>query len=70
MWPHRSVLREWYESVPRSLVGAAPGVAFRRSATLGSRIIRARLPPCEIEVVLSDSIDDIEIVLSDTDDDL
>ena len=65
-----SVLQEWYESVPRSLVSAAPGVAFRRSATLGSRIVRAQLPPHEIEVVLSDSSGDIEVVLSDTDDEL
>lgn len=70
VWPHRSVLREWYESVPCSLVSAAPGVAFRRSATLGSRIIRAQLPPPEIEVVLSSSDDDIEVVLSDIDDDV
>ena len=70
VWPYRSVLREWYESVPPSLVSAAPGVAFRRSATLGSRIIRARLPPCDIEVVLSDSSGDIEVVLSETDDDV
>ena len=70
VWPYRSVLQEWYESVPRSLVSAAPGVAFRRSATLGSRIVRAQLPPQEIEVVLSGSEDDIEVVLSDIDDDM
>ena len=66
VWPHRSVLREWYESVPSALVGAAPGVAFRRSATLGSHIVRAQLPP---RVVL-DSDDDIEIVLSDSGDEV
>ena len=66
VWPHRSVLREWYESVPSALVGAAPGVAFRRSATLGSHIVRAQLPP---RAVL-DSDDDIEIVLSDSGDEV
>ena len=58
VWPYKFVMGEWYDSVPPALVGAAPGVAFRNSATLGSRIIKARLPPQEWEVVLSDSDDD------------
>jgi hypothetical protein len=67
VWPHRSVVRDWYESVPCSLVGGAPGVAFTRSATLGSHVVRAQLPP---SAALLTSDDDIEIVLSDTDDDM
>ena len=67
VWPYRSVLQEWYDSVPRTLVGAAPGVAFRRSATLGSRVVKAQLPG---GAGLSNSDDDIEIVLSDTEDDV
>ena len=41
VWPYKFVMGEWYDSVPPALVGAAPGVAFRNSATLGSRIIKA-----------------------------
>ena len=67
VWPYRSMLQEWYDSVPRTLVGAAPGVAFRRSATLGSRVVKAQLPG---GAGLSNSDDDIEIVLSDTEDDV
>ena len=67
VWPYRSVLQEWYDSVPRTLVGAAPGVAFRRSATLGSRVVKAQLPG---GAALSNSDDDIDIVLSDTEDDV
>jgi hypothetical protein len=67
VWPYRSVIQEWYESVPCALVGAAPGVAFKRSATLGSRIVRAQLPP---GAALLNSDDDIEIVLSDAEDDV
>ena len=67
VWPYRSVLQQWYESVPRELVGARPGVAFRRSATLGSRVIKAQLPG---GAAPSDSDDDIEIVLSDIEDDV
>ncbi len=59
VWPHKFVIREWYSSVPHALVGDAPGVAFKNSRTLGSRVIRARLPPQEYEVVLSDSEDDV-----------
>ena len=55
MWPYKFVMREWYGSVPYAHVGAAPGVAFKNSATLGSRVIRAKLPRIELEVVLSDS---------------
>ena len=55
VWPYKFVMREWYDSVPYAHVGAAPGVAFRNSATLGSRVIRAKLPRIELEVVLSDS---------------
>ena len=55
VWPYKFVMREWYDSVPYAHVGAAPGVAFKNSATLGSRVIRAKLPRIELEVVLSDS---------------
>ena len=41
------------------LLFAAPGVAFRRSATLGSRVGKAQLPG---GAALSNSDDDIEIV--------
>jgi hypothetical protein len=57
VWPYKFVMREWYDSVPYAHVGAAPGVAFRNSATLGSRVIRATIPRIELEVVLSDSDD-------------
>ena len=53
------MIGEWYLNVPPALVGAAPGVAFKNSATLGSRIIQARLPPQEIEVVLWDTDEDM-----------
>ena len=51
VWPSKFVIGEWYLNVPLPLVGAAPGVAFKNSATLGCRIIKTRLPRQEIEEV-------------------